>query len=32
VYLANQTPDHQWTGDACRFDAYFQQDATKVNG
>lgn len=32
VYLAGQTPDHQWTGDACRFDAYFQQDATKVNG
>lgn len=23
VYLANQTPDHQWLGDACRFDAYF---------
>ena len=23
---------YQWTGDACRFDAYFQQDATKVNG
>ena len=24
VYLANQKPDHQWQGDACRFDAYFQ--------
>ena len=23
VYLAGQTPDHQWLGDACRFDAYF---------
>ncbi len=24
VFLANATPDHQWQGDACRFDAYFQ--------
>lgn len=23
VYLAAQSPDHQWSGDACRFDAYF---------
>lgn len=23
VYLAGQHPDHQWLGDACRFDAYF---------
>ena len=23
VYLAEQAPDHQWLGDACRFDAYF---------
>ena len=23
VYLAGQAPDHQWLGDACRFDAYF---------
>ncbi|MFW2160114.1 class I SAM-dependent methyltransferase [Acinetobacter beijerinckii] len=23
VYLAEQIPDHQWLGDACRFDAYF---------
>ena len=26
VYLANQIPNHQWQGDACRFDAYFQHD------
>lgn len=26
VYLANQAPNHQWQGDACRFDAYFQHD------
>ena len=25
VYLAEQRPDHQWLGDACRFDAYFQK-------
>jgi len=25
VYLASQEPNHQWQGDACRFDAYFQQ-------
>lgn len=25
VYLAEQKPDHQWVGDACRFDAYFRQ-------
>lgn len=24
VYLAEQVPQHQWQGDACRFDAYFQ--------
>ena len=24
VFLAEQKPDHQWQGDACRFDAYFQ--------
>lgn len=24
VYLADQEPNHQWQGDACRFDAYFQ--------
>lgn len=24
VFLANQEPQHQWQGDACRFDAYFQ--------
>lgn len=23
IYLAEQHPDHQWLGDACRFDAYF---------
>ena len=23
IYLADQTPDHQWLGDVCRFDAYF---------
>ena len=23
VFLANQQPNHQWQGDACRFDAYF---------
>ncbi|TCM60240.1 16S rRNA (guanine1516-N2)-methyltransferase [Acinetobacter calcoaceticus] len=23
VCLADQVPDHQWLGDACRFDAYF---------
>lgn len=23
VFLAEQQPDHQWSGDACRFDAYF---------
>lgn len=27
VYLADVEPDHQWLGDACRFDAYFQQNA-----
>ena len=26
VYLAKLEPDHQWQGDACRFDAYFQHD------
>lgn len=26
VFLANQEPQHQWQGDACRFDAYFQYD------
>ncbi|MPW44114.1 class I SAM-dependent methyltransferase [Acinetobacter guerrae] len=24
VFLNEQAPDHQWIGDACRFDAYFQ--------
>ena len=24
IYLNAQKPDHQWLGDACRFDAYFQ--------
>ena len=24
VFLNQQMPDHQWQGDACRFDAYFQ--------
>ena len=24
VFLAEQQPDHQWSGDACRFDAYFK--------
>jgi 16S rRNA (guanine1516-N2)-methyltransferase len=28
VYLADQTPDHQWLGDACRFDAYFPKGST----
>ena len=23
IFLADQQPDHQWQGDACRFDAYF---------
>jgi len=26
VFLANQQPDHQWLGDACRFDAYFSHE------
>ena len=26
VFLAGQPPQHQWQGDACRFDAYFQHD------
>ena len=26
VFLAGQAPQHQWQGDACRFDAYFQHD------
>lgn len=25
VFLAGQKTDHQWQGDACRFDAYFQK-------
>ncbi|OTG62917.1 class I SAM-dependent methyltransferase [Acinetobacter silvestris] len=25
VYLAERIPDHQWQGDACRFDAYFSK-------
>ena len=29
VYLADQEPNHQWQGDACRFDAYFQHDFIK---
>ena len=28
VFLDDQKPDHQWQGDACRFDAYFK---TKVS-
>ncbi len=27
VFLADQAPQHQWQGDACRFDAYFQLEA-----
>ena len=30
VFLNQQTPDHQWLGDACRFDAYFQNIDIKV--
>ena len=26
IFLNEQTPDHQWQGDACRFDAYFNQN------
>ncbi|HJF27604.1 MAG TPA: class I SAM-dependent methyltransferase [Acinetobacter lwoffii] len=26
VFLAGKQPDHQWQGDACRFDAYFQHE------
>lgn len=26
VFLANQATTHQWAGDACRFDAYFQHE------
>jgi 16S rRNA (guanine1516-N2)-methyltransferase len=26
VFLDEQKPDHQWQGDACRFDAYFQSE------
>lgn len=26
VFLAGQSTDQQWLGDACRFDAYFQHD------
>lgn len=26
VFLADLVPNHQWQGDACRFDAYFQHD------
>lgn len=26
VFLDDQKPDHQWQGDACRFDAYFQNE------
>ena len=26
VFLANIEPQHQWQGDACRFDAYFQHE------
>ena len=33
VFLDDQKPDHQWQGDACRFDAYFQiQDSERVSG
>lgn len=26
VFLAGKQPQHQWQGDACRFDAYFQHE------
>src|SRR5690606_25669192 len=26
VFLAGKEPNHQWSGDACRFDAYFQHE------
>ncbi|WP_445116391.1 class I SAM-dependent methyltransferase [Acinetobacter sp. WZC-1] len=26
VFLAAQQPDHQWQGDTCRFDAYFNEN------
>ena len=26
VFLADQSTEHQWLGDACRFDAYFQHE------
>jgi 16S rRNA (guanine1516-N2)-methyltransferase len=29
VYLNDEKPDHQWLGDACRFDAYFQNTTSK---
>ena len=25
IFLDDQSPDHQWQGDACRFDAYFNK-------
>ena len=30
VFLDEQKPDHQWQGDACRFDAYFQTQMTEI--
>ena len=29
VFLDEQKPDHQWQGDACRFDAYFQSTVSE---
>lgn len=29
VFLDGQKTDHQWLGDACRFDAYFQQSISR---
>lgn len=29
VFLNQQIPDHQWQGDACRFDAYFQNSISE---
>ncbi len=30
VFLNDQQPDHQWQGDACRFDAYFQSQNDSI--
>lgn len=29
VFLDDQKPEHQWQGDACRFDAYFQTQVSE---